>query len=63
GTDYLSVAAFDDLVAAHLAFLNGKDVILVEGLKLDDIEPGIYTVHCLPLRLVGSEGSPVRCIL
>lgn len=40
-----------------------QEIILVEGLKLDDIEAGLYTVHCLPLRLLGAEGSPIRCIL
>ncbi|PSS29313.1 Kynurenine formamidase [Actinidia chinensis var. chinensis] len=63
GIDYLSVAAYADLIPAHLVFLEGREVILVEGLKLDDIQPGIYTVHCLPLRLLGAEGSPIRCIL
>ncbi|KAI3916031.1 hypothetical protein MKW98_004472 [Papaver atlanticum] len=63
GTDYLSVASFDDLVTAHRVFLKSRNIILVEALKLDDIDAGLYTVHCLPLRLVGSEGSPLRCIL
>ncbi|XP_042061472.1 cyclase-like protein 2 [Salvia splendens] len=63
GTDYLSVGAFDYATAAHLVFLKSKEIILVEGLKLDDVQAGIYSVHCLPLRLVGSEGSPIRCIL
>ncbi|KAL2457773.1 Cyclase family protein [Forsythia ovata] len=63
GIDYLSVAAFDDLIPSHLVFLEGRETILVEGLKLDDVQPGIYSVHCLPLRLLGAEGSPIRCIL
>uniref|UniRef100_A0A3Q7ES58 Uncharacterized protein n=1 Tax=Solanum lycopersicum TaxID=4081 RepID=A0A3Q7ES58_SOLLC len=63
GIDYLSVAAFDDLLPAHHVFLKSREIILVEGLKLDDIEAGLYTVHCLPLRLLGAEGSPIRCIL
>ncbi|XVF01313.1 hypothetical protein REPUB_Repub04eG0077200 [Reevesia pubescens] len=63
GIDYLSVAAFDHLIPSHLVFLEGREIILVEGLKLDDIQPGIYSVHCLPLRLLGAEGSPTRCIL
>ncbi|XP_019227436.1 PREDICTED: uncharacterized protein LOC109208739 isoform X1 [Nicotiana attenuata] len=63
GIDYLSVAAFDDLIPSHLVFLKSREIILVEGLKLDDIETGIYNVHCLPLRLLGAEGSPIRCIL
>ncbi|PON40810.1 Kynurenine formamidase [Parasponia andersonii] len=63
GIDYLSAAAYDDLGPSHLVFLEGREIILVEGLKLDDIQPGIYSIHCLPLRLLGAEGSPIRCIL
>ncbi|RWR81412.1 kynurenine formamidase [Cinnamomum micranthum f. kanehirae] len=63
GVDYLSVAAFDDLIPAHLVFLESREIILVEALKLDGVKPGIYSLHCLPLRLVGAEGSPIRCIL
>ncbi|KAG8368420.1 hypothetical protein BUALT_Bualt15G0043600 [Buddleja alternifolia] len=63
GTDYLSVAAFVDATPAHLVFLESREIILVEGLKLEDVEAGLYSVHCLPLRLVGAEGSPIRCIL
>ncbi|KAJ8500096.1 hypothetical protein OPV22_010648 [Ensete ventricosum] len=63
GIDYLSVAAYDDLIPSHLVFLKSREIILVEALKLDNVKPGIYTLHCLPLRLRGSEGSPIRCIL
>ncbi|KAG6512276.1 hypothetical protein ZIOFF_030373 [Zingiber officinale] len=63
GLDYLSVAAWDDMVPSHLVFLENREIILVEGLKLDDVEAGIYNLHCLPLRLRGAEGSPLRCIL
>ncbi|CAI9285003.1 unnamed protein product [Lactuca saligna] len=63
GIDYLSVAAYDDLIPAHLVFLKSREIILVEGLKLEDVEAGLYNVHCLPLRLLGAEGSPIRCIL
>ncbi|KAL8483531.1 hypothetical protein ACS0TY_026280 [Phlomoides rotata] len=63
GTDYLSVAAFVEATPAHFVFLKSREHILVEGLKLDNVEAGIYSVHCLPLRLVGAEGSPIRCIL
>ncbi|XP_057965302.1 cyclase-like protein 2 [Malania oleifera] len=63
GIDYLSVAAYDDLYPSHHVFLEGREIILVEGLKLDGVQSGIYDVHCLPLRLLGAEGSPIRCIL
>ncbi|XVE66792.1 hypothetical protein DITRI_Ditri08aG0107600 [Diplodiscus trichospermus] len=63
GIDFLSVASDDHLVSAHLEFFQSREIILVEGLKLDDVPLGIYSVHCLPLRLLGAEGSPIRCIL
>ncbi|KAJ8434049.1 hypothetical protein Cgig2_001242 [Carnegiea gigantea] len=63
GIDYLSVAAYDDLICSHLVFLQDAQVILVKGLKLDDVPAGVYDVHCLPLRLLGGKGSPIRCIL
>ncbi|XP_042378194.1 cyclase-like protein 4 [Zingiber officinale] len=62
GIDYLSVAAWDDLIPSHLVFLESREIILVEALKLDHVEAGIYDLHCLPLRLRGAEGSPIRCI-
>jgi arylformamidase len=58
GVDYLSVG--DD--EAHHALL-GAGVVPVEGLDLRGVEPGSYELHCLPLRLVGSDGAPARAIL
>ncbi|KAJ9175263.1 hypothetical protein P3X46_013834 [Hevea brasiliensis] len=63
GIDYLSVAAYAEAIPTHLVFLKSREIILVEGLKLDNVKPGLYNVHCLPLRLLGAEGSPARCIL
>nr|ACF78839.1 unknown [Zea mays] len=63
GVDYLSVGAFDECIPAHLVFLEKREVILVEALNLEHVSPGIYILHCLPLRLRGAEGSPARCIL
>jgi kynurenine formamidase len=63
GVDYLSVGAFDECIPAHLVFLEKREVILVEALNLEHVTPGIYALHCLPLRLRGAEGSPARCIL
>jgi arylformamidase len=62
GIDYLSVAAFRDTVAVHQILLR-IGVILVEGLNLSGIAPGIYRLVCLPLRLAGVEGAPARAIL
>jgi len=62
GVDYLSVEGFGGDGSVHRALL-GAGVIVVEGLDLSDAPPGDYTLHCLPLKLVGSEGAPARAIL
>ena len=36
---------------------------MIEGLNLRDVEPGIYEMCCLPLRIVGSDGAPARVVL
>ncbi|KAE8726218.1 Cyclase family protein isoform 1 [Hibiscus syriacus] len=63
GLDYLSVSAYDDAAPTHHIFLRNREIVLVEGLNLDGIKPGKYTVHCLPTRMVGADGCPTRCIL
>ncbi|CAI0557400.1 unnamed protein product, partial [Linum tenue] len=63
GVDYISVGAYVEDGPAHLALLKSREIIVVEGMKLDDVEAGRYNVHCLPIRLVGADGAPARCIL
>ncbi len=58
GIDYLSIGDAD----AHHALL-GNGVVALEGLDLRGIEPGSYELHCLPIRLVGSDGAPARVVL
>ena len=62
GVDYLSVAPFEALAPTHQTLL-GADVVVVEGLNLSQIAPGVYEFVCLPLKLVGSDGTPARAIL
>jgi len=62
GVDYLSVGPFDDPVPTHHVLLRAG-VIVVEGLNLAEIAPGVYQLVCLPLNLVGSDGAPARAIL
>jgi len=62
GIDYLSVADFHETAPTHRILL-GANVILVEGLNLTAIEPGIYTFICLPLKIAGGDGAPARAVL
>lgn len=63
GVDYLSVQRFDDAEPTTHRILLGAGVIAVEGLDLRGIEPGPYDLACLPLRLIGADGSPCRVVL
>nr|KJB79378.1 hypothetical protein B456_013G046500 [Gossypium raimondii] len=63
GIDYLSISAYVDAAPTHHILLKSREIVIVEGLNLDGIKPGKYTVHCLPLRMVGADGCPTRCIL
>ena len=62
GVDYLSVAPFDDGVPTHTILLKAG-VIPVEGLNLTGIEPGLYDLVCLPVKLRNCDGAPARAIL
>ena len=62
GVDYLSVAPFADPAPTHEILLRAG-VIVVEGLNLSGVEPGVYQLVCLPLKLVGGDGAPARTIL
>ncbi|MBC8504988.1 MAG: cyclase family protein [Anaerolineales bacterium] len=62
GVDYLSVAPFRAGVPTHRVLL-GAGVIALEGLDLSAVEPGEYTLYCLPLKIQGSDGAPARAIL
>ena len=58
GVDFLSVGDHE----AHRILL-AAGVVPLEGLDLRGVEPGTYELHCLPLRLLGSDGAPARAIL
>jgi arylformamidase len=62
GIDYLSVAPFHDTVPTHQLLLQAG-VILVEGLNLSEVAPGVYRLVCLPLKIRGADGAPARAIL
>ena len=62
GIDYLSIERFDGDGAVHRLLL-GNGTVVLEGLNLDGIERGEYELICLPLKIKGGDGAPVRAIL
>ena len=63
GVDYLSVELFKTPGAPAHHVLLGAGTIVIEGLNLRGVAPGVYDMFCLPLRVVGSDGAPARVVL
>jgi arylformamidase len=47
---------------AHNAFCEAG-IAVIENLALLDVEPGAYDLICLPMKIDGADGAPVRAIL
>lgn len=62
GIDYLSIAPFHQSRETHRTLLEAG-VVIVEGLDLSKVSQGRYTLYCLPMKLIGSDGAPARAIL
>jgi arylformamidase len=62
GIDAPSIALYGAENEVHRAFLSENTVIL-EGTDLSQVNPGLYWLVCLPLKIEGVEGTPVRAIL
>jgi len=61
--DYLSVEQMDaEPNVVHQTLLRAG-VVIVEGADLRQVAPGPYLLACLPLKIEGADGSPVRAVL
>jgi len=63
GVDYLSIEEYgvQDFEGHHI--LLGKNIPILEGLDLSEVEPGDYELIALPLKIAGGDGSPARAVL
>jgi arylformamidase len=63
GIDTPSVDPADSKALESHQALYRRDLAVLEGIILDQVSPGIYTLVALPLRLKDADASPVRAIL
>jgi arylformamidase len=63
GVDYLGVDSFsaNKPILHNLFFEN--NIIIYEGVNLNDIPNGEYFFIGLPMKIYGAEGAPVRAVL
>ncbi len=62
GNESQTVGPVDSPMAVHQILLTA-DVILLEGIRLNEVVEGVYFLNAAPLNLAGADGSPCRAIL
>ncbi len=63
GIDYLSIDKFrSESHPSHFVLLE-KNVVIIEGLNLNAVPQGNYTIYALPLNLQDADGGPTRVVL
>jgi arylformamidase len=65
GIDYLSIEKFNSEKFETHHILLSSEVVIIEGLDLRGITPGLYELICLPLKIAGGtgDGAPARTVL
>lgn len=62
GIDTLGIERAQPNHETHKVLLN-QNIIIIEGLRLEDIKEGEYTLYVLPLKIKNTEAAPSRAIL
>lgn len=62
GNESQTVGPEDAPMAVHLIML-GAEIVLLEGIRLGEVDEGVYLLNCAPLNLGGADGAPCRAIL
>ena len=62
GTDAISIGALDEEYEVHHTLLDAG-IVVIEGLKMTDVEAGDYFLACLPLKIANGDGGPARAVL
>ena len=62
GNESQSVGPVDAPMQVHLILLE-RNIVLLEGIVLDNVDEGVYYLCAQPLKIKGIEGAPCRAIL
>jgi arylformamidase len=63
GIDTPSIDLQDDKALESHGRVAAHDLAILEGIALEDVSPGLYTLIALPLKLEDADASPVRAVL
>lgn len=62
GNESQTIGPKDAPQDVHLKLL-GAEVVLLEGIRLGDVEEGVYFLNAAPINLGGADGAPCRAVL
>lgn len=62
GSETQSVGPKDSPQEVHLKLL-GSGVTILEGIRLSDVDEGVYLLNAAPINLGGADGAPCRAVL
>lgn len=62
GVDALGIERAQDGHPTHRALM-GKNIVIMEGLRLKDVQAGSYFMVAAPLKLQGTDAAPARVLL
>ena len=62
GNESQTVGPVDAPMAVHLIML-GAEIVLLEGIRLNGVEDGVYLLNAAPINLGGADGAPCRAFL
>ena len=62
GVESQSVGPVNAPKEVHLELL-GKEVVLLEGIRLGDVPEGKYLLNAAPINFGGADGAPCRAVL
>jgi arylformamidase len=63
GIDTPSIDPSDEKVLESHSAVFERNMAIIEGVVLDEVPDGVYTLVALPLKIKGADASPVRAIL
>lgn len=62
GNESQTVGPLDAPMEVHLIMLRAE-IVLLEGIRLSEVDDGVYLLNAAPINLGGSDGAPCRAIL
>ncbi|MBQ1810064.1 MAG: cyclase family protein [Erysipelotrichaceae bacterium] len=62
GNESQTVGPENAPMEVHLILLK-EEIVLLEGIRLENVPEGVYLLHAIPLNLGGADGAPCRATL